>query len=142
MRHALSILVCATLLSSCSSAPRTIILGTKADPATALLAAHPPEAGRNITPILLEKNSYSSVHLVWVRDREEPHLHAVHDLVVLVLRGEGSLFVNGRERPMAAGDVAAIPAGTPHQFVNRGDEPAAAFVVFSPPSDGSDNVPQ
>jgi quercetin dioxygenase-like cupin family protein len=39
---------------------------------------------------------------------------------------------------MRAGDVAFVPRGTPHHFVNQGRKPAAALVSFSPPFDGPD----
>jgi mannose-6-phosphate isomerase-like protein (cupin superfamily) len=42
---------------------------------------------------------------------------------------------------LTAGDVFFIPRNTPHYFVNTSPEPAAAFVVFSPPFDGKDTVP-
>ena len=41
---------------------------------------------------------------------------------------------------MHAGDVAVVPRGTPHYFVNTGSAPAAAFAVFTPPYDGQDQV--
>ncbi len=129
------------LLAGCAAGGGVVILDSGPRPVGALLAAHPPEVGRNITPFLLESSEHSSRHLVWVRDREAPHLHPRHDLVVVVLEGHGSLWVRDREVPMRAGDIATVPAGVPHWFVNLGDEPAAAFVVFSPPSDGGDNVP-
>jgi mannose-6-phosphate isomerase-like protein (cupin superfamily) len=42
---------------------------------------------------------------------------------------------------MNAGDTATIIRGERHFFVNRGSEPAAAFVTFAPPYDGDDNLP-
>ena len=42
---------------------------------------------------------------------------------------------------MRVGDTAVVPKGVPHYFVNNGDQPAAAFVTFTPPYDGTDNVP-
>lgn len=135
------IVAAAALAGGCAAPARTLILESGPRQMAALLAAHPPEAGRNITPVLLERSERSSVHLVWVSDREQPHLHAEHDLVVTMLAGRGTLWIRDRETPMHAGDVAFVPAGVPHWFVNLGDTPAAALSVFTPPSDGSDNVP-
>jgi mannose-6-phosphate isomerase-like protein (cupin superfamily) len=129
------------MLAGCTAPPRTIVLASGPRPAAALLAAYPPDPQRNITPYLLEQSERTSSHLIWVRDGEQPHVHATHDLVVTVLAGHGTLWLRGTPAPMRAGDVAVIPAGTPHRFVNQGDEPAAALAVFAPPSDGSDNVP-
>lgn len=126
--------------TGCGS-PRTLILDRGPEQIEAMLAARPPDPGRNITPYLLEASEHSSRHLIWVRDGESPHLHASHDLVVTILQGSGTLWLRGQPIPMRPGDTAAVAAGTPHHFVNGGSEPAAAFVVFAPPSDGSDNVP-
>ena len=128
--------------SGCTAAaPRTLVLSHGPETATALMAAHPPEAGRNVTPYFLEESRHTSRHLIWIRDRETPHFHANHDLVVVLLEGRGTLWLHGQEIPMTVGDVAVIPAGAPHYFVNTGDKPAAAFAVYSPPSDGGDVVP-
>lgn len=134
-------LLALALAGGCAGAPRTLVLGSEVTSAGALLSAHPPEDGKNITPYLLGKTAYSSRHLVWVRDRESPHTHAVHDLEVVLLRGQGTLWLDGREIPMAEGDVSMIPAGTPHYFINTGSTPSAALAVYAPPSDGSDVVP-
>lgn len=129
------------LLIGCGAAPRTIVLVSGPYEANALLTAHPPEVGRNITPILLEQSERTTQQLVWVRDREQPHVHKTHDLIVTILRGGGTMWLRDREIPMRVGDIAVVPAGTPHWFANGGDEPSAAFVVFAPPHDGGDNVP-
>jgi mannose-6-phosphate isomerase-like protein (cupin superfamily) len=127
------------------SEPRYLILPapTGATPAQvdALLAASPLPDGQNIRSIALWQDMVLSCHLVQVRDREAPHVHARHDLTVTVLRGEGRLFVNGVAHPMRGGDTAVIPRGTPHYFVNDGASPAAAFVTFAPAYDGTDQVP-
>jgi mannose-6-phosphate isomerase-like protein (cupin superfamily) len=107
----------------------------------AILAAHPLAPGQNISVLALGRTESCSYHLVQVRDRERPHVHATHDLVVTVLRGTGRLYIRGEPHAMQAGDVTVVPHATPHYFVNTGSEPAAAFVVFAPPYDGKDQVP-
>ena len=141
LNFALGLAALAAVAAGCGAAPRTLVLARGPESADALLAAHPPEHGKNITPYLIDESKFTSRHLIWVRDREVPHLHAKHDLVVTVLRGQGTLWLRDKEIPMAAGDLAVVPAGVPHWFVNSGDTPAAAFAVFSPPSDNSDFVP-
>jgi mannose-6-phosphate isomerase-like protein (cupin superfamily) len=106
-----------------------------------LVDAHPIPEGQNILPVLLGQTDTLSYHLIQIRDRESPHVHAHHDLVVTLLRGEGTLHLSGRAQPMRRGDVAVVPKRTPHFFVNTGARPAAAFVTFAPPYDGKDNVP-
>jgi mannose-6-phosphate isomerase-like protein (cupin superfamily) len=88
----------------------------------------------------LGRTAWVSEHLAVVREGEVPHYHRFHDLTVSVLRGEGVMDVEGRRFTMKEGDVAHINRGVRHYFRNSGKEPAAAFVVFSPPFDGRDTV--
>jgi quercetin dioxygenase-like cupin family protein len=47
----------------------------------------------------------------------------------------------GREtRPVRAGDVIHIERGAIHAFINRGPEPAAALVIYSPAPGPKDRV--
>ena len=106
-----------------------------------LIAATPAVPGQNITVTELQRGESSSVALVQVRDREQPHVHTRYDLSVVVARGTGTLWLNGVAVPMQKGDAAFIRKGTPHYFVNTGADPAAAVVVFSPPFSGPDQQP-
>lgn len=108
---------------------------------TGLLAGHPLAATQNISALPLGRTNTISYHLVQIRDREPPHIHTTHDLVVTLLRGKGRLFVRGEAHEMHPGDVAVVAHGTPHYFVNTDCAPAAAFVTFAPPYDGTDQVP-
>lgn len=128
------LLALAALLAACSATSRSVILVSGPQSAEALLAAYQPEPGRNITPFLLARTERTSQHLIFVRDREQPHEHAAQDLTVTLLRGHGILWLSDRELPMREGDIAVVPAGVTHWFMNQGGEPAAAFVVFAPAS--------
>jgi quercetin dioxygenase-like cupin family protein len=108
---------------------------------TALLAAHPLPAGQNISALLVGHTEALSYYLVQIRDREQPHTHATHDLAVTLLKGKGQLYVDGAPQEMRCGDVAVVPHGTPHYFVNADSAPAVAFVTFAPAYDGSDQIP-
>jgi mannose-6-phosphate isomerase-like protein (cupin superfamily) len=88
----------------------------------------------------LGRTAWVSEHLAVVREGEVPHYHRFHDLTVSVLRGEGVMDVEGRRFAVTAGDVVHINRGVRHYFRNTGKEPAASFVVFSPPFDGRDTV--
>jgi quercetin dioxygenase-like cupin family protein len=96
---------------------------------------------QNILPLALGQTDTLSYYLIQIRNREAPHIHQSHDLVVTLLRGEGKLHQGGKPLAMRAGDVAVVPRGIVHYFVNTGRQPAAAFVTFAPPYDGKDNVP-
>jgi quercetin dioxygenase-like cupin family protein len=106
-----------------------------------VLAAQPLAEGQNIAVQVLGRTEAFSSHLVQIRDRERPHIHTSHDLAVTLLRGRGRLFIAGEAHEMRSGDVAVVPHGTPHYFVNLDSHPAAAFVTFAPPYDGKDQVP-
>ena len=139
-----ALVVATLLLAGCAGAPRLIApkkdVMRRAD-FTAIIAAHPLPAGQNISAVVLGRTATLSYHLVQIRDREQPHIHADHDLVVTLLRGTGTLYVLGTPQPMRAGDVAVVPRGTPHYFVNTAFTPSVAFVTFAPPYNGNDQVP-
>lgn len=130
--------------AACARTPRIVYPETQGidhGSLTALLAAHPLSATQNISALRLGRTDTISYHLVQIRDREPPHIHATHDLVVTLLHGKGRLFVRGQPQEMHPGDVAVVPHGTPHYFVNTDCAPSAAFVTFAPPYDGTDQVP-
>jgi quercetin dioxygenase-like cupin family protein len=131
-------------IAACARAPRIITpeaKGVDDSRLTTLLDAHPIPPSQNISALLLGHTEAFSYHLVQIRDREQPHVHATHDLAVTLLRGKGQLYLRGTPTEMRAGDVAVVPHGTPHYFVNGDCIPAAAFVTFAPPYDGADQVP-
>lgn len=70
---------------------------------------------------------------------EERHIHARHDLTVVLLRGHGILDVEGRRYTLRAGDVVQIGRGKAHAFTPSGR--STALGIFTPHLDGSDYVP-
>ena len=106
-----------------------------------LLADNPLGPSENIKSITLGQGQSASHHIVQIRDRESPHLHKAHDGTVIMVRGRGYLVMDTRRITLAAGDIAHIPRGVPHYYVNTDLEPTVAFVIYAPPYDGKDNVP-
>jgi len=138
-------LACGTLagLTACAGAPYLLIPDVRRGDrvsARETLLAHPLPPGQNIQATLLGRTESLSYHLVQIRDREQPHLHATHDLVVTLLVGNGELHAHGTRQRMEGGDVAVIPRGVPHYFVNTGTAPAAAFVTMAPPGERPDEI--
>lgn len=39
-----------------------------------------------------------------------------------IIKGKGTLFVDGKEQPVAPGDTAFVKSGEEHQFKNTGDD--------------------
>jgi len=94
----------------------------------------------SLIPLFSDENS--SCYILQVNDAEEPHIHEKHDLTLILKRGEGTLNLRDRVLPMNAGDVAFIPRGAPHWFVNdKKGSAAIAFLVFSPSFDGKGTRP-
>lgn len=104
------------------------------------LAAEPLAPDRTLRVVELGRDAHTSHHLVWIRDRETPHRHDRHDLLVVILRGEGGMLLGDEERAVGEGSVLYVPRGTRHAFRNRSAAPAAAYVVYAPAFDGSDRV--
>lgn len=141
LRFALAI-ASAGLVAACAVRPRLLVRDPPRRIGVAELTRGAPlPPGENIRPTELRRSQDMSVHLVRIRDREQPHVHVRYDLVVVLMQGEGTLWLAGEPLAMQSGDVAVIPKDTPHFFVNDGDEPASALVVFSPPFDGPDQRP-
>ena len=82
-----------------------------------------------------------SHHLVQIRDRELPHIHKSHDATVVMMKGRGYLVMDHQRIDLSADDVVFIPRGVVHYYVNTSSEPTVVFVVYSPPFDGTDNIP-
>lgn len=116
--------------------------GVRTGTALEEIAKHPLPHDQNIRATELQRGDNSSVSVVEVRDREQPHVHTRYDLTVVVASGEGTLWLHGQPIKMRDGDAVFIPKGTPHYFVNEGSEPAVAVVVFSPAFTGPDQQPQ
>jgi mannose-6-phosphate isomerase-like protein (cupin superfamily) len=143
-KRKLSLIALACTLFSCAPARRFYLHNgnqtTRSD-LDRVLAENPMAPGENIKITHLGADPAASHHIVQVRDREAPHIHREHDGTVVLLRGQGFLMMGQSRLDLTSGDVVFIPRNTPHYFVNTSPEPAAAFVVFSPPFDGKDIVP-
>jgi len=129
---------------ACAPAPQIFLqYGTELKQAEIekVLAENPLGASENIKITTLGHGQGVSHHIVQIRDREKPHVHKIHDGTVMVVKGRGYLMMDNRRIDLSAGDIVYIPRGAVHYFVNTAAEPAVAFVVFSPPFDGKDNVP-
>jgi mannose-6-phosphate isomerase-like protein (cupin superfamily) len=132
------------LFSACAPIPYLFLqYGTELkqiNPAK-VAADNPLGPNENIKMTTLGQGQGVSHHIIQIRDREVLHLHKIHDGTVVVISGRGYLMMNDKRIGLSAGDVVYIPRGAAHFYVNTGIEPTIAFIVFSPPFDGKDNVP-
>ncbi len=97
-----------------------------------------PEQGFRVD--LIGRDAHTSHHVATIRDREVPHRHDRHDLLVVMLRGHGHMRLGDEERPVGEGSVLYVPRGTPHAFRNESDAPAVAYAMYAPAFDGEDRV--
>ena len=60
------------------------------------------------------------------------HAHAGMDKVYQVLEGHGVFLLEGRELPMAAGDLLVAPEGVPHGVRNTSDGRLLVLTILAP----------
>jgi len=97
-------------------------------------------AGESQRVVEIGRDASSSHHVVAIRDRETPHRHDRHDLLVVILEGHGAMRLGDDEKPVGQGSILWVPRGTVHAFRNASDEPAVAYAVYVPAFDGEDRV--
>ncbi len=60
--------------------------------------------------------------------------HQIVDQFIRVESGEGTVIMNGEERPIKAGDAFVVPARVQHNVVNTSAEnPLKLYSIYSPP---------
>ena len=130
------------LLSGCAAPPGARLLTADPPRSVAAVAAVPGlTAGENIKAAEVQHSAAASLSLVQIRNREPPHVHTRYDLTVTLMAGAGTLWLAGTPLAMQPGDVAFVPKGVVHYFVNAGTDPAIAAVTFAPPFAGPDQTP-
>ena len=77
--------------------------------------------------------NYGLVDMIEVAAGDMPplHVHHTHDEGFLLLEGELSLFLPGREIALRPGEFALAPRGVPHTY-QVGDAPAHWLVISTP----------
>ena len=61
-------------------------------------------------------------------------VHPGQDQLLYLLEGELVAEIDGELGRVSAGELAIVPAGAPHRFVNRGTVPARSLNIYSPPA--------
>jgi mannose-6-phosphate isomerase-like protein (cupin superfamily) len=140
-RPARRVLLLAVLLAGCVGRGPRGGLGALTTKLDAFLAAHPLAAPQALRIDRIDRTDTASYHVVQARGSEAPHRHETHDLSVLVLRGEGTLTLDGVPLPLKAGDMIFIRHDRVHWFAATGGEVAVAIAIFTPPLDAPDGVP-
>ena len=105
-----------------------------------LAARAPLAAGEDFRAVEVARDGATSHHVVSIRHEEVPHRHDHHDLLVVLLKGYGTMRLGDDVRAIGEHSVLYIPRGTLHTFANHSHEPAVAFAVYLPAFDGKDRV--
>lgn len=101
----------------------------------------PCTAGPGITATPLHRDERCSAMLLCIPNEVQAHLHRHHTEHVSILQGHALLLLGSDTIRVSAGDVVAIPAGTPHAVIRTMDGPLKVLSVHSPPFDGVDRIP-
>ena len=60
-------------------------------------------------------------------------VHEENDQLLVFVDGEGEAVLDGQTSPVTPNDLVLVPAGTRHNFINKGDGPLRLVTVYAPP---------
>jgi len=66
------------------------------------------------------------------------HFHHARESVIIVIAGEATEVIEGKEMTISAGDVLFVPAGEKHQTINRSEKEFRYLEFFTCPPIGAD----
>lgn len=92
------------------------------------------QANENFRQVLFTTER-SQLVLMAIQPGEEigAEVHEGIDQVLAFIAGEGEAVLADESRPVRAGSVVVVPAGTRHNFINKGDTPLKLYTVYTPP---------
>lgn len=59
--------------------------------------------------------------------------HETVDKILFFVSGSGRALVGNESLEICAGDLADVPAGTEHNFINTGSKDLKVFTIYAPP---------
>ncbi len=68
------------------------------------------------------------------------HYHHNRESIIIVLSGEATEVIEGKESPVKAGDILFIPAGEKHTIINRSGQEVRYLEFFTFPPVAADFV--
>ena len=60
-------------------------------------------------------------------------VHEENDQLLVFVDGEGEAVLDGKTSAVTPNDLVLVPAGTRHNFINKGDSPLRLVTVYAPP---------
>jgi mannose-6-phosphate isomerase-like protein (cupin superfamily) len=78
---------------------------------------------------------HSQIVLMTIPPGEEigEEVHEGIDQTLVFEEGESEAVIEGTSFPVRAGQLVLVPAGTRHNFINRGSGPLRLWTVYAPP---------
>jgi mannose-6-phosphate isomerase-like protein (cupin superfamily) len=85
---------------------------------------------------VLSTNKHSQVVLMSVEPGDDigEETHKVDQILVFV-EGEGQSVLDGKRAQVKPGSMVQVPAGTLHNFINKGDTPLKLYTIYAPPEE-------
>jgi mannose-6-phosphate isomerase-like protein (cupin superfamily) len=82
-------------------------------------------------------NEHSQLVLMSVEPGDDigEEVHDGVDQLLVFVEGAAEAVLNGQHREVKAGELVAVPAGTRHNFINKGSTPLKLFTIYSPPEE-------
>ena len=62
------------------------------------------------------------------------------DQLLYALKGHGLVVINGAKEPFEKGAILCVPAGTPHNVINTGEDSLKLFTVYAPPQHAAGTI--
>lgn len=59
--------------------------------------------------------------------------HVGHDQILVFVSGQGEAVIDGQRSPVGPNDLAFVPSGAMHNFINTGTEPLKLWTIYAPP---------
>lgn len=80
-------------------------------------------------------NQHSQVVLMCLRADEDigEETHAGVDQLLVVVKGEGEVVLDGERQAVEKGSMVVVPAGTRHNLVNTGGRSLHLYTIYAPP---------
>jgi quercetin dioxygenase-like cupin family protein len=104
-----------------------------------------PNPGKPYRPEILTtehgaKNIGGMLGLLVAGSQVPYHYHKNRESIIIVISGEATEVVEGKEIPIKAGDVLYIPAGEKHMTINRSNKDFRYLEYFTYPPGTADFV--
>lgn len=88
----------------------------------------------------ISSDSLTSGYVILIKKEVKLHKHLYHSEHVIVLEGEGKMWLNDKEFIIKKNDLVFIPKNTPHKVITTSKKPLKVISIQSPYFDGKDRV--